>query len=174
MKEICKQGYHLSLLSMFLWGVFLCVFFLFLLLFIYYSVFSVIYYSVFFGIYNSLFSLIYYSLFSLIYYFLFSIIYYSLFSGIYYSLFSLIYYSLFSLIYYSLFSLIYYSLVAPLFIILFFFRNFPTKEAIDKKKAVLAEKIARGEVVEEKFFGYGMNLNICIKYITCSYYVLLL
>lgn len=37
-----------------------------------------------------------------------------------------------------------------------YFRNFPTAENIAKKKAILAEKIARGEVIEEKYFGYSL------------------
>ncbi|XP_053404461.1 FMR1-interacting protein NUFIP1-like [Mercenaria mercenaria] len=32
-------------------------------------------------------------------------------------------------------------------------KNFPTAENIEKKKALLAERIARGEVIEEKYFG---------------------
>ncbi|XP_060551200.1 FMR1-interacting protein NUFIP1-like [Ruditapes philippinarum] len=32
-------------------------------------------------------------------------------------------------------------------------KNFPTAENIEKKKAILAERIARGEVIEEKYFG---------------------
>jgi uncharacterized membrane protein len=32
-------------------------------------------------------------------------------------------------------------------------RNFPTAENIEKKKAIQAERIARGEVIEEKYFG---------------------
>ena len=40
-----------------------------------------------------------------------------------------------------------------LFYQLFCCRNFPTKVNIEKKGQILQEKIARGEVVEEKFFG---------------------
>ena len=33
------------------------------------------------------------------------------------------------------------------------FRKFPTTEQVAQKKAELADKIARGEVIEEKYFG---------------------
>jgi hypothetical protein len=44
-------------------------------------------------------------------------------------------------------------IVINYFISSFFFRNFPTAENIARKNTMLAEKKARGEVIQTKYFG---------------------